>query len=118
MTLAKARRHDYNKAYGKHTYDGDRQMRIGDIFDLASITKVAATTPSVMRLCEEGKMSVDSPISRYIARTRTMQKKNVLVKEVLLHEAGFFPYIKFYEQLKPGDTSSEKSDKFSIEVEI
>ena len=106
----------FNKAYGNHTYDGDRLTRTEDIFDLASITKVAATTASAMRLCEEGKMSLDSPISKYIARTRNMQKKNVLVKEVMLHEAGFFPYIKFYEQLKPGDTSSEKSDKFSIEV--
>jgi CubicO group peptidase (beta-lactamase class C family) len=45
----------FNKAYGNHTYDGHRPTRTEDIFDLASITKVAATTPSAMRLCEEGK---------------------------------------------------------------
>lgn len=89
----------FNEAYGKHTYNGNREMRIQDIFDMASVTKIAATTATTMDLYEKGKININNTIGTYIARTRAMpEKKTITVKEVLLHQAGFYPYIKFYEQ--------------------
>jgi len=107
----------YNKAFGKHTYTGNRETMTTDIFDMASLTKTSATTLEVMRLVEEGKLGLDSTISKYIARTRDMtDKKDIMVKEVMLHQAGFTPFIPFYTQLKPGDMSTVKSDKYPTEV--
>lgn len=107
----------FNHAYGKHTYTGNRSMRIQDIFDMASITKVAATTATTMDLYEKGKIGIDSTIGVYIARTREMpEKKTITVKEVLLHQAGFYPYIKFYEQLKPKDTDTVFSDRYPTQL--
>lgn len=107
----------FDQAYGKHTYTGSREMRTDDIFDMASLTKTSATTLEVMRLVEEGKLSLDSTISTYIARTRTIaDKKNIRVKEVMLHEAGFTPFIAFYKQLKPGELSATPSEAFPTEV--
>lgn len=107
----------YNEAFGKHTYSGSRKMRSTDIFDMASLTKISATTLAVMRLVEQGKLSLDSTISKYIARTRSnLAQKNILVKEVMLHQAGFTPFITFYKQLKPGDMSTIRSAQYPTEV--
>jgi CubicO group peptidase (beta-lactamase class C family) len=107
----------YNEAFGKHTYTGNRAMLSTDIFDMASLTKISATTLEVMRLVEQGKLSLDSSISQYISRTKNnLAIKNIRVREVLLHEAGFVPFITFYKQLKPGDMSTIKSAKYPTEV--
>jgi uncharacterized lipoprotein YehR (DUF1307 family) len=83
----------YNKAYGKHTYNSETLMGVDDIFDLASITKIAATTVAAMKLQEEGKLNLDAPVADYIARTRKTNKANIKVKDVMLHQAGFVPFI-------------------------
>src|SRR5690606_41903938 len=52
----------FEKAYGYHTYDNKVPTRLSDIFDLASISKIAATTPVVMHLYETGKIDLDKTI--------------------------------------------------------
>ena len=52
----------FNKAYGYHTYDKTIPDKITDIFDLASVTKISATTIETMRLTEEGRLNLDSTI--------------------------------------------------------
>jgi len=107
----------YKEAFGKHTYTGTRAMQTGDIFDMASLTKISATTLEVMRLVEEKRLGLDSPISNYIARTRDMpEKSDIKVKEVMLHQAGFFPFIPFYKNLKPADMSTVQSAQYPTEV--
>lgn len=107
----------FNKAYGKHTYTGNRAMQTGDIFDMASLTKTSATTLAVMKLVEEGALGLDSTISKYIALIRNMpNKRDIRIREVMLHQAGFFPFIPFYEKLKTADLSTSQSDKFPTEV--
>lgn len=107
----------YNQAFGKHTYTGNREMQTTDIFDMASLTKISATTLEVMRLYEQKKLGLDSPVSKYIARIRGMaDKQDIKVKEVMLHQAGFFPFIPFYKNLKPGDMSTVQSEAYPTEV--
>lgn len=107
----------YNEAFGKHTYTGNREMRTTDIFDMASLTKISATTLEVMRLYEQKQLGLDSPLRKYIARIRNMpEKREIRIKEVMLHQAGFFPFIPFYKNLKPGDLSTVQSDAYPTEV--
>ncbi len=107
----------FNKAYGKHTYNGSETTKLTDIFDMASVTKVTATTPSIMHLLEQHRLGLDSPISRYVARLRNIpDKKDVTIREALLHEAGFTPYIKFYEKLTPKDMSTDSSAAYPTKV--
>jgi CubicO group peptidase (beta-lactamase class C family) len=107
----------FNKAYGSHTYNGTVPTKLTDIFDMASITKVTATTPAIMHLYETQRVGLDSPISKYVAALRTIpDKKDVTIKEALLHEAGFTPYIKFYEKLKPTDLSTDSSAAYPTKV--
>jgi CubicO group peptidase (beta-lactamase class C family) len=105
----------FNKAYGSHTYGGPAD-RITDIFDLASVTKITATTPMVMRLTEENKLNLDTNIGAYIALARTTAMNNIPVREVMLHQAGFIPYIPFHDGLKPADHSADSSAAYPTKV--
>jgi len=106
----------FNKAYGTHTYDSTLPDKVTDIFDLASVTKVTATTPSVMRLFEENKLKLDTNIGAYIPKARTTPMNNIQVREVMLHQAGFIPYIPFHDYVKTGDYSRDSSAAFPTKV--
>ncbi len=106
----------FNKAYGTHTYDTNVPDKVTDIFDLASVTKVTATTPAVMRLFEEGKLKLDTNIGAYIPKARTTPMNNIQVREVMLHQAGFIPYIPFHDYVKTGDYSRDSSAAFPTKV--
>ncbi len=92
-----------NKAYGYHTYSKKNRSRTTDLFDLASITKIAATTISVMKLVDEGKLDVEQPLSRYLTPLQQTNKSSMSLKEIMCHRAGLKPWIPFFEQ-----TVSEK----------
>jgi len=106
----------FNKAYGTHTYDTQVPDKVTDIFDLASVTKVTATTPAVMRLFEEGKLKLDTNIGAYIPKARTTPMNNIQVREVMLHQAGFIPYIPFHDYVKTGDYSRDSSAAYPTKV--
>lgn len=106
----------FNKAYGSHTYDGAIPEKVTDIFDLASVTKVTATTPTVMRLFEEKKLNLDTNIGAYIPRARATAMNNIHVREVMLHQAGFIPYIPFQDAIKAADHSPDSSAAFPTKV--
>ncbi len=106
----------FNKAYGNHTYDSNLPDKVTDIFDLASVTKVTATTPAVMRLVEEQKLKLDASIGTYIPLARTSPMNNIPVREVMLHQAGFIPYIPFHNFVKEGDYSRDSSAAFPTRV--
>ncbi|MFA6278292.1 MAG: serine hydrolase [Pedobacter sp.] len=106
----------YNKAFGYHTYDNVMPDKVTDIFDLASVTKVTATTPTVMRLVEEGKLKLDTNIGYYIPRARNTPMNAINVREVMLHQAGFIPYIPFHNFIKEGDYSRDSSAAYPTKV--
>jgi serine-type D-Ala-D-Ala carboxypeptidase len=117
ILLAKNGQVIYSKAFGKHTYWGNDTTRLDDIFDMASCTKVTATTPAIMHLYETRQLDLDSPIANYVAALRDFpDKKDIRVREALLHEAGFTPYIKFYEKLTPNDLSTDSSAAYPTKI--
>jgi CubicO group peptidase (beta-lactamase class C family) len=106
----------YNKAFGYHTYDNLISDKVTDIFDLASVTKVTATTPTVMRLVEQNKLNLDTNIGYYIPKARNTPMNAIHVREVMLHQAGFIPYIPFHNYIKEGDYSRDSSANFPTKV--
>lgn len=106
----------FEKAYGHHTYEQEQETSLNDIFDLASITKIAATTPVVMRLTEQGLIELDSTMGRYLWQVQGTDKENIKIREVMLHEAGFIPFIPFYTKLKTADLSPDSSAAYAVKV--
>lgn len=78
----------FNKAYGTHTYEGAEPTKISDIFDMASVTKVSASTMAVMRLYEQKKIALDSTFGYYIPAARNTNKSNIKIRDLLLHQSG------------------------------
>ncbi|WP_407426351.1 serine hydrolase domain-containing protein [Arcticibacter sp.] len=106
----------FDKAYGSHTYEKTRETRIDDIFDLASVTKIAATTIASMRLYEQNKLSLDSTMGYYVPLSRETNKRSIPVRDLMLHQAGLVSYIPFHSSLKPGEYSRDSSDVFPVKV--
>ncbi|MEX1003329.1 MAG: glycoside hydrolase family 3 N-terminal domain-containing protein [Crocinitomicaceae bacterium] len=89
----------YNKAFGYHTYDKKRAVQPSDIYDLASITKIAATTISLIKLQAEGKIHLDSTLGDYIPEiVDSTPYQNMVLREMLAHQARLIPWIPFYTQ--------------------
>ncbi len=77
------------RAYGRHTYDLEAQaVDLSTLFDLASLTKVIATTAAVMKLYDEGRLSLDDPVMKYLPRFTGAAKKIVSLRHLLLHRSG------------------------------
>jgi uncharacterized protein YbbC (DUF1343 family) len=81
----------YEKAYGSRSLVPDREaMTIDTIFDVASLTKVIATTPSVMKLFEEGKLRIDDPVTKYLPEFQG-GKSAITVRNLMTHFSGMPP---------------------------
>jgi CubicO group peptidase (beta-lactamase class C family) len=74
-------------------------MAQNTIFDLASLTKVMATTPAVMKLVDERKIALDEPLSNLIPSANLGDKKELTPRLLLNHSAGLVDWRPFYERL-------------------
>jgi CubicO group peptidase (beta-lactamase class C family) len=106
----------FEKAYGYHTYENKVETKVDDLFDLASISKIAATTLAVMHLIEEGKINLNETLGHYLEDTRNTNKANLRLKDVMLHQAGLIPFIPFHRDLKPEDHRPDSTAAFPIKV--
>lgn len=88
----------FEKAYGYHTYNRRRKTKTSDVFDLASVTKVAATTVSLMKLVDEGKVNLDTPISNYLPETQGTAVEFLTLRPMLAHRSGLRSWIPFYKR--------------------
>ncbi|GLR17107.1 glycoside hydrolase family 3 N-terminal domain-containing protein [Portibacter lacus] len=88
----------YNKSFGYHTYEQKMKVKNTDLYDLASITKIAATTIAVMKMNESGQMNVGSKLSKYITQLDTTDKKDLKIVDIMAHHAGLAGWIPFYKQ--------------------
>ena len=106
------------RAYGHHTYAGDVPTKTSDIFDVASLTKIFATTLAAMRLVDEVKLDLDGTVGAYLGELKRSHpdKAAIVVRDLLTHQAGLVPFIPFYHQLKEGDVSTEPSVHYPIQV--
>ena len=86
----------YSRAYGHNTYQATRPISSRSSFDLASLTKVVATTTAVMQLYEQGRIDLDAPASLYLHDFGRNGKDSVTVRQLLTHTGGLTPFRPFY----------------------
>ena len=98
ILVAKDGRIVYNKSFGKHTFSSPNEVKNSDLYDLASITKVAATTVTLMKLQEKGLISIDDQMSKYLPELEETDKSKMTIKMVLEHKAGLKDWIPFYTE--------------------
>jgi len=88
----------FQRAYGYTTFDSTEYVYNETIYDLASVTKIMATTVSVMKLYDEGKIGLDKVLGDYLPWTRGTDKEKLTIRDILLHQAGLVSWIPFYRE--------------------
>jgi CubicO group peptidase (beta-lactamase class C family) len=86
----------YEKAFGYHTYTKKQPVQLDDVYDLASMTKILATLPMLMKRYDEGKFKLDDKLGTLLPVLQGSNKQNITVKEVLSHYGRLKPWIPFY----------------------
>ncbi|MEQ8926693.1 MAG: serine hydrolase [Fulvivirga sp.] len=94
----------YNKSFGYHTYDSLKPVDNQSIYDLASITKVAATTQAIMFLEERQVIDLDKKVSVYLDDLKGTNKEYMTIRDILTHQAGLWPYLPFWKETLADDT--------------
>ena len=85
----------WSQGYGYHDYTQTTAVSGNDVYDLASITKVMGTTTAIMKLVDEGQLSLDDKVSEYIPEFDTDAKRDITIEQLLLHTSGL-PAFKIY----------------------
>ena len=84
------------KAYGEHVYHDTIKVKRSDLYDLASISKIASALPALMKLHSEGKFDLDASIDDYLPYFKGSNKAGVPFRDILAHQARFKPWIPYW----------------------
>ena len=113
----------YQKSFGTQRYEDTIKVKDTDVYDIASVTKIAGSTMALMKLQSEGKFSIDKTLKDYLPElTEGSQFGAILLKDMMTHQAGLTAWIPFYKRtLKDGELNSaiysdEKKDGFENQV--
>ncbi len=94
-------------AIGKMSYDDNAPpMPVDALFDLASVTKVVATTPVAMRAIERGTLRLDYPVQALVPEFQGADKSAVTIRHLLTHTSGLPAYVEFFRDHAPDDAGS------------
>lgn len=113
VVIAKDGKIVFSKSYGKLTSDGYYVLQ-NTIYDVASLTKVLATTIATMKLVDDRKINVSHPLRYYITDLNGTDKANIKVEDVLSHHAGLQAGLLFYNKTTlEGKTKSYNDTYYS-----
>jgi len=113
------------QTYGSMSYTGKDPISLESVYDMASVTKICATTLAIMKLHDEKKIALNNPLGDYLKWTKGTNKENILIKDILLHQAGLKAWIPFYKEIAdsmtmkalPGFLNKKESAAYAIKVD-
>ena len=90
----------YQKSFGTMEFNSSDSVKNSDVYDIASVTKIAASTAGLMKLQTNNKISLDKTLNDYLP---ALVKGNIAygsikIREMMTHQAGFKPFIQFYKE--------------------
>lgn len=101
----------YHKSFGTHTYDSDAvKVSQNNLYDVASLTKIAATLPLVMKYYDAGRLSLYSTLGEMLLDFEHSNKRNITLRELLSHHARLQPWEPFYK--KTLDNAEKPDSKY------
>ncbi len=123
VLVAKDGKIAYYKTYGNFSYDKAEPVTTESIYDMASVTKICATTISVMKLYDQGRLDLKKKLGDYLPWVKGTNKEHLSIENILLHQAGLVAFIPFYRETLDASAvpltalySSKKNDSFSLRV--
>lgn len=113
LLIAKNNESVYNKSIGFYTYDEDApEVTKNSMYDIASLTKVVATTPAIMKLYENKQLDIYDRVSLYLPEFAQNGKDEITILNLLIHNSGLKAWIPFYK------TCSNEQDVLKTIYEI
>ncbi len=98
----------WRKSYGYHTYDTLQPVLNTDLYDIASVTKVAGSTTSLMVLDSEGKFDLTAKLGDYLPElTQGYSYSSIVLQDMMAHQAGLVSWIPFYKNTLSGNRPSD-----------
>ena len=98
----------YRRPFGERSLVPERRpMTLNTIFDMASLTKVIATTTAVMQLVEQGKILLSAPVADYWPEFKENGKELITVRELMTHYSGLRPDLDLKPDWSGYDTALE-----------
>lgn len=91
VLIAKNGKPIYEKAFGHFTYDSSQRVTTESVYDVASVTKVLATTISIMKLYDDGLIKLHKTVDDYLPEFRFSKVGNITIRNLLLHHSGLPP---------------------------
>ena len=88
----------YDRSFGWQTYENKIPVTDETIYDLASLTKVSATLQAVMFMQEKGLIDINKKVSVYLPELKGSNKKDLILKDILTHQGGLWPFLPFWAQ--------------------
>jgi uncharacterized protein YbbC (DUF1343 family)/CubicO group peptidase (beta-lactamase class C family) len=99
----------FHQAFGWRTYEPRREPMAKDtLFDIASLTKVVATTPALLQLVEKGKLSLDDPVYKHWPKFKGYGKERITVRQLLTHYSGLRASLKVKPEWAGYETALKK----------
>lgn len=108
VQLAKDGKVFFRKAYGKHTYEGQVPVKLTDLYDLASVTKITASTLALMSLWDQKKFDLDATMKDYLPDFATSNKADLQWRRILTHSARLKAFIVLWKEAQNADGSWKK----------
>ncbi|MDR1258517.1 MAG: serine hydrolase [Tannerellaceae bacterium] len=102
----------YDKAFGYYDYEKKQKVTANAVYDLASITKAAATLPVVMKMYDDRAFSLKSKISDHLPGLAGSNKKDLVIEDMLYHQTGLIPTL----SIRPRNVSDTVKGGFGLEV--
>ncbi len=112
----------YHKAFGYHTYDRKQAVKLTDLYDLASLTKIAATTLAMMDIYGQGEIDIDQRLSYYLPYLRGTDKEGIVIRELMAHQSRFQAWIPYFQYTVEDDNPdpeiyrNEISEDYNVRV--
>ena len=112
----------YEKNFGKFTYDDSKVVGSDDVYDIASLTKIFASTLAIMKLYDEGKIDLNSTLSDFFPYLKKSDKADIKLIEILTHQSGMTPWIPIYRMTCDEKTSETEyfresmDEKYNVRV--
>lgn len=86
----------YNRSFGTFEYNKQKEVTSEDLYDIASMTKASATVPAIMKLYDDKKITLQSPISKYVSQLENTDKSAITIRQALFHESGLASFLQYY----------------------
>ncbi len=113
----------FHKSYGFHTYDSIVAVKNSDLYDLASVTKISASAPALMKLYEQKIIDINNSFSEYCKFFRRSNKRKISMLDIMCHQGRLTAWLPFWKKTLTKDKKLDEkiyqttfSDKFSVQV--